>query len=143
MSSTIINPKPFLNGLLGRKVVCKMRWGQEFYGYLVSMDGYLNLQMNQIEENIDGTWATLGDGLIRANNILYVRGVIRQNTEDGEISHWKLFLLMLTAKLISTVNYKVITFNLTTLRCRSSVNMKGSGNLMPIKLVQCHKLVTC
>lgn len=49
-----INPKPFLNGLTGKSVVVKLKWGHEYKGYLVSVDGYMNLQLANTEEHIDG-----------------------------------------------------------------------------------------
>ena len=41
-----INPKPFLNSLTGKAVMVKLKWGHEYKGYLVSVDGYMNLQVN-------------------------------------------------------------------------------------------------
>jgi len=41
-----MNPKPFLNGLTGKPVMVKLKWGMEYKGYLVSVDGYMNLQVN-------------------------------------------------------------------------------------------------
>lgn len=41
-----LNPKPFLNGLTGKPVLVKLKWGMEYKGYLVSVDGYMNLQVN-------------------------------------------------------------------------------------------------
>lgn len=49
-----INPKPFLNGLTGKAVMVKLKWGHEYKGYLVSVDGYMNLQLANTEEHIDG-----------------------------------------------------------------------------------------
>jgi len=40
-----LNPKPFLNSLTGKPVVVKLKWGMEYKGYLVSTDGYMNLQV--------------------------------------------------------------------------------------------------
>ena len=83
----VVNPKPFLNGLLGKAVMCKLKWGHEYKGYLVSVDGYMNLQMAQTEEFIDGNCTgNLGDVLVRCNNILYVRGVEEEN-EEGETGY--------------------------------------------------------
>ncbi|KAK2106754.1 hypothetical protein P7K49_016268, partial [Saguinus oedipus] len=47
-----LNPKPFLSGLTGKPVVVKLRWGMEYKGYLVSVDGYRNLQLANTEEYI-------------------------------------------------------------------------------------------
>lgn len=43
-----LNPKPFLNGLTGKPVLVKLKWGMEYKGYLVSVDGYMNLQVNSL-----------------------------------------------------------------------------------------------
>lgn len=80
-----INPKPFLNGLTGKAVMVKLKWGHEYKGYLVSVDAYMNLQLAQTEEFIDGNCTgALGEVLVRCNNVLYVRGVEDEN-EDGEM----------------------------------------------------------
>ncbi|KAM7179737.1 small nuclear ribonucleoprotein F isoform 1-T1 [Macrochelys suwanniensis] len=41
-----LNPKPFLNGLTGKPVMVKLKWGMEYKGYLVSVDGYMNMQVS-------------------------------------------------------------------------------------------------
>ncbi|VDN03435.1 unnamed protein product [Thelazia callipaeda] len=67
-----VNPKPFLNGLTGKPVVCKLKWGMEYKGYLVSVDGYMNLQLANAEEYIDGQHTgDVGEVLIRCNNVLW------------------------------------------------------------------------
>merc|ERR1711931_593597 len=76
-----LNPKPFLNGLTGKPVMVKLKWGMEYKGYLVSVDGYMNLQLANTEEFIDSALTgNLGEVLIRCNNMLYIRGV----EEDDE-----------------------------------------------------------
>ncbi|CAH3180705.1 unnamed protein product [Porites lobata] len=85
MATMPLNPKPFLNGLTGKAVIAKLKWGHEYKGYLVSVDGYMNLQLANTEEYIDGSLAgNLGEVLIRCNNVLYVRGVDEEE-EDGEM----------------------------------------------------------
>ncbi|WAR25113.1 RUXF-like protein [Mya arenaria] len=54
MTTLPMNPKPFLNGLTGKPVLVKLKWGMEYKGYLVSVDGYMNLQLANTEELIDG-----------------------------------------------------------------------------------------
>ncbi|XP_045471349.1 small nuclear ribonucleoprotein F [Harmonia axyridis] len=79
-----INPKPFLNSLTGKAVMVKLKWGHEYKGYLVSTDGYMNLQLAQTEEFIDGASSgMLGEVLVRCNNILFIRGV-EEEDEEGE-----------------------------------------------------------
>jgi small nuclear ribonucleoprotein F len=78
------NPKPFLNALTGKPVLVKLKWGMEYKGYLVAVDGYMNLQLANSEEYIDGALAGhLGEILIRCNNVLYIRGV-DEEAEEGE-----------------------------------------------------------
>merc|ERR1712011_51477 len=87
MSGTFmpINPKPFLNGLTGKAVMVKLKWGHEYKGFLVSVDAYMNLQLAKTEEYIDGNCTgSLGEVLVRCNNVLYVRGV-DEGDEDGEM----------------------------------------------------------
>ena len=67
-----INPKPFLNGLTGKAVMVKLKWGHEYKGYLVSVDAYMNLQLAQTEEFIDGNFTgKLGEVLVRYLTILF------------------------------------------------------------------------
>ncbi len=55
-------------------------WGNEYKGFLVAMDGYMNLQLASTEEYIDGNCTgNLGEVLVRCNNVLYVR-----SAEDEE-----------------------------------------------------------
>mmetsp|Transcript_53273 Transcript_53273/g.108361 ORF Transcript_53273/g.108361 Transcript_53273/m.108361 type:complete len:83 (+) Transcript_53273:54-302(+) len=76
MAASIKNPKPFLADLTGKAVVVKLKWGQEYKGFLVSVDSYMNVQLANTEEYIDSNFAgNLGEVLIRCNNVLYIRGV--------------------------------------------------------------------
>ncbi|KAK7329786.1 hypothetical protein VNO77_23965 [Canavalia gladiata] len=82
MATIPVNPKPFLNNLTGKPVIVKLKWGMEYKGYLVSVDSYMNLQLANTEEYIEGQFTgNLGEILIRCNNVLYLRGV----PEDEEI----------------------------------------------------------
>ncbi|KAF0698796.1 Aste57867_10585 [Aphanomyces stellatus] len=75
-SGLILNPKPFLAGLTGKAVVVKLKWGMEYQGFLVSVDSYMNLQLANTDEYVNGNnTGHLGEVLIRCNNVLYVRGV--------------------------------------------------------------------
>ena len=105
----IVNPKPFLKDLTGKAVIVKLKWGMEYKGegqspfvrppptpwaragtltraggragYLVSVDNYMNVQLAGTEEYIDGEMTgSLGEVLIRCNNVMYMRGV----PEEGE-----------------------------------------------------------
>jgi len=72
----LTQPKPFLADLTGKRVIVKLKWGQEYRGILMSFDAYMNLQLGQTEEFEGGECSgELGEILIRCNNVLYVRGV--------------------------------------------------------------------
>jgi small nuclear ribonucleoprotein F len=46
----------------------------EYRGTLVSVDGYMNLQLADADEWVDGkSTGALGEVLIRCNNVLYLR----------------------------------------------------------------------
>ncbi len=46
----------------------------EYKGILIAFDGYMNLQLYNTEEWIDGECrGNIGEALIRCNNVLYVR----------------------------------------------------------------------
>ncbi|XP_038204505.1 small nuclear ribonucleoprotein F-like [Arvicola amphibius] len=77
-----LNPKPFLSGLTGKSVVVKLKWGMEDKGYLVAVDGHVNVQLANTEY-IDGALSGHpGEVLMRCSDVLYIRGV--EEEEDGE-----------------------------------------------------------
>jgi len=60
--------------LTGKAVFVKLKWGHEYKGFLVSTDGYMNLQLANTEEFQDGVSnGALGEVFIRCNNVLYIR----------------------------------------------------------------------
>ncbi|CDU18007.1 hypothetical protein YYC_04529 [Plasmodium yoelii 17X] len=76
MSSRItpLNPKPFLNSLVGNRVIIKLKWGMEYKGNLKSFDAYMNIRLTSAEEWIRGEYkGTLGEIFLRCNNVLYIR----------------------------------------------------------------------
>jgi small nuclear ribonucleoprotein F len=83
LAATIpLNPKPFLNNLTGKPVLVKLKWGMEYKGFLVSVDSYMNLQLANTEEYIDGALTgNLGEALIRCNNVLHIRGIEEEDEE--------------------------------------------------------------
>ncbi|KAH8113424.1 hypothetical protein DFH11DRAFT_1857136 [Phellopilus nigrolimitatus] len=73
---TPTNPKPFLQELTGKSVYVRLKWGLEYRGFLVSTDGYMNLQLANTEEFQDGkSNGALGEVFIRCNNVLYIISV--------------------------------------------------------------------
>jgi len=80
----IVNPKPFLMDLTGKLVKVKLKWGMEYQGRLESADAYMNLQLQETEEFLDGQFAGfLGEVLIRCNNILYVQAAPKEVEAAG------------------------------------------------------------
>ncbi|VVT51567.1 uncharacterized protein SAPINGB_P003139 [Magnusiomyces paraingens] len=78
-----INPKPFLQGLTGHGVIVRLKWGEtEYRGRLVSVDSYMNLQLDNAVEYIDGDKkGQLGEIMIRCNNVLWVA----EDSSSGDI----------------------------------------------------------
>ena len=75
-----LNPKPFLQQQTGKPVLVRLKWGMEYKGFLVSTDSYMNLQLANTEEFVDGkSNGMLGEVFIRCNNVLYLREL-----PDGE-----------------------------------------------------------
>ena len=48
MSSNLaqLNPIPFLKSLIGKEVIVKLKWGQEYKGTLMAFDKYMNFQVS-------------------------------------------------------------------------------------------------
>ena len=66
-------------------MIVKLKWGMEYKGFLVSVDAYMNLQLANTEEYIDGQCTgNLGEVLIRCNNVLYLRAD-PDNAGDAEM----------------------------------------------------------
>lgn len=70
-----INPKPFLKTLIDKQVIVRLKWNKTQYkGTLVSIDNYMNLQLDNAFESMDGSEEEqIGEIFIRCNNVLFVR----------------------------------------------------------------------
>ena len=56
----------------------------EYQGKLASSDAYMNLQLVNTEEFIDGELAGfLGEVLVRCNNVLYIKASENQGEDGG------------------------------------------------------------
>mmetsp|Transcript_18620 Transcript_18620/g.46102 ORF Transcript_18620/g.46102 Transcript_18620/m.46102 type:complete len:93 (+) Transcript_18620:304-582(+) len=89
MSQFIVNPKPFLGDLTGKQVVVRLKWGMEYRGNLASSDAYMNLQLLQCKEFIEGEMAGyLGEVLIRCNNVLWIKAAVpdEEKGEEGAVA---------------------------------------------------------
>jgi small nuclear ribonucleoprotein F len=81
----IVNPKPFLVDLTGQIVKVKLKWGMEYQGRLTSADAYMNLQLTECEEFLEGQFAGfLGEVLIRCNNVLYIQALPAEDEENDD-----------------------------------------------------------
>jgi len=81
MSFVPINPRPMLQNLVNEEVIIRLKWGQtEYKGRLVSIDSYMNIQLSGAEEYIDQQMtSTLGQVLIRCNNVLWIQAANQNN----------------------------------------------------------------
>lgn len=97
-----LNPKPFLNGLTGKPVMVKLKWGMEYKGYLVSVDGYMNMQVSS--------------ALVIAHNSLTHAGY--------EMSTINLRLKVIIVCLYGEmdIRYKMLTFNSNKVCVKSQYN---------------------
>ncbi|TVY49668.1 putative small nuclear ribonucleoprotein [Lachnellula occidentalis] len=70
---------------VNEEVVIRLKWGQtEYKGRLVSIDSYMNIQLSGAEEWIDQEMtSSLGQVLIRCNNVLWIQGA-NQNNGNGD-----------------------------------------------------------
>lgn len=76
-----MNPRPMLQSLVDADVRIRLKWGHtEYTGRLVSVDSYMNVQLNGAVEWIDGkSQGALGQVLIRCNNVLWISGEKKEN----------------------------------------------------------------
>ncbi|KAH3666468.1 hypothetical protein OGAPHI_003464 [Ogataea philodendri] len=87
MSFQPINPKPYLQSLINKQVVLKLKFNNiEYHGKLLSVDNYMNLLLDKDVKEIEtssGTTTELGDELfVRCNNVLWV-GEQQSQDEDS------------------------------------------------------------
>ncbi|VDL62678.1 unnamed protein product [Hymenolepis diminuta] len=62
-------PRDFLKLIIGRPVSVKLNSGADYRGVLISLDGYMNVVLEQTEEYVDGQLKNkYGDAFIRGNN---------------------------------------------------------------------------
>jgi len=73
-----------LQSLVNEEVIVRLKWGQtEYKGRLVSVDSYMNIQLTNTEEFVDHkSTGSLGQVLIRCNNVLWIQGAGAKKDED-------------------------------------------------------------
>ncbi|AWU77408.1 uncharacterized protein C5L36_0D01440 [Pichia kudriavzevii] len=84
MSFQPVNPKPYLNSLIGLKVCVRLKFsGTEYHGTLVSVDNYMNVLLDkdvcEIEQQEPGQSPDLTKGtplnnqvFVRCNNVMWI-----------------------------------------------------------------------
>ncbi|KAK0640312.1 putative small nuclear ribonucleoprotein F [Lasiodiplodia hormozganensis] len=97
-----VNPRPMLLALVGKDIRVRLKWGYtEYTGTLISADSYMNLQLANTEEFIDGkSTGTLGQVLFRCNNVLWISAKDAGEpgkSNDAEMSEEKAGKKLLTA----------------------------------------------
>ncbi|KAK5121728.1 hypothetical protein LTR85_004603 [Meristemomyces frigidus] len=82
MAFVPLNPRPMLQSLVNEEVIIRLKWGQtEYTGRLVSVDSYMNIQLSGAEEWVNGkSTGSLGQVLIRCNNVLWISGRNQKHT---------------------------------------------------------------
>ncbi len=79
-------PLDILNKSLKSSVIVKIRGDREFRGVLDGYDLHLNLVLSDVEElNKDASVKnTLGEILVRGDNVVYVSPTVQREAEKGE-----------------------------------------------------------
>ncbi|KAK6457965.1 uncharacterized protein RJT20DRAFT_27922 [Scheffersomyces xylosifermentans] len=89
-----INPKPFLKTLINKLVIVRLKWNKtEYKGTLISIDNYMNFQLDNtyevIHEEGKNKEELIGEIFIRCNNVLFIRedktGVNAAGTNEDNI----------------------------------------------------------
>ncbi|KAF1815886.1 U6 snRNA-associated Sm-like protein LSm6 [Eremomyces bilateralis CBS 781.70] len=67
------DPSGFLSEIIGTPVTVKLNSGVVYKGELQSVDGYMNIALEQTKEYVNGkVHRTYGDAFIRGNNVQYI-----------------------------------------------------------------------
>ncbi|KAK6529908.1 U4/U6-U5 snRNP complex subunit lsm6 [Arthrobotrys megalospora] len=67
------DPSSFLSEIHGAPITVKLNSGVEYKGELQSVDGYMNIALENTEEYVNGERKNrYGDVFIRGNNVLYI-----------------------------------------------------------------------
>ena len=126
---TPLNPRPYINELVGKKILVRLKWGMTYtgkiwliglvsfvfgsiLGFLVSVDQYMNVQLDKAVEFIDDqNKGPLGEILIRCNNILYISGIEEAGDDDDAMAwtkeiHLKNFLVV----IVCFISFFLYTF---------------------------------
>ena len=83
-------PEEYLKKIVGKPVVVKLNSGLEYKGVLSSLDGYLNVAMEQAEEWQNGKKIkSYGDCFIRGNNGKIIKKFKKKKKKKFYLFHHK------------------------------------------------------
>ncbi|KFY07789.1 hypothetical protein V492_06825 [Pseudogymnoascus sp. VKM F-4246] len=67
------DPSGFLGEIINSAVTVKLNSGVVYKGSLQSVDGYMNIALENCTEHVDGARRrNYGDAFIRGNNVMYI-----------------------------------------------------------------------
>lgn len=67
------DPSSFLTEITGAPVTVKLNSGVIYKGELQSVDGYMNIALEECEEHVNGVKKrSFGDAFLRGNNVMYI-----------------------------------------------------------------------
>lgn len=67
------DPSGFLSEIIGAPVTVKLNSGVVYKGELQSVDGYMNIALEDTKEFVDGKLRrNYGDAFVRGNNVMYI-----------------------------------------------------------------------
>ncbi|KAF2209917.1 hypothetical protein CERZMDRAFT_121967 [Cercospora zeae-maydis SCOH1-5] len=67
------DPSGFLSEIIGAPVTVKLNSGVVYKGELQSVDGYMNIALEDTKEIVDGKMRrNYGDAFVRGNNVMYI-----------------------------------------------------------------------
>lgn len=67
------DPSGFLSEIIGAPVTVKLNSGVVYKGELQSVDGYMNIALEQTKEVVEGqVRRNYGDAFVRGNNVMYI-----------------------------------------------------------------------
>ncbi|KAF2168863.1 hypothetical protein M409DRAFT_20876 [Zasmidium cellare ATCC 36951] len=67
------DPSGFLSEIIGAPVTVKLNSGVVYRGELQSVDGYMNIALEDTKEYVEGKLRrNYGDAFVRGNNVMYI-----------------------------------------------------------------------
>lgn len=79
-----------MKSLIGKQIIVRLKWNKtEYKGILLSIDNYMNLQLNEtyeINPKEDGEVKEelIGEIFIRCNNVLFIREASEKQSDENQ-----------------------------------------------------------